>query len=83
MHSITKGPIHHWHHEVTWNVEPKSQEGPFLQGMMLTLMTSYEKTPAFINAICQLFALPLDIDVAATLEFSDCDGPACDKDRKE
>jgi hypothetical protein len=37
---------------------------------MLTLMTSYEKTPAFINAICQLFALPLDIDVAATLEFS-------------
>jgi hypothetical protein len=48
---------------------------------MLTLMTSYEKTPAFINAI--LFALPLDIDVAATLEFSDCDGPACDKDRKE
>ena len=51
--------------------------------MMLTLMTSYEKTPAFINAICQLFALPLDIDVAATLEVFDCDGPACDKDRKE
>ena len=63
------GPIHHWHHEVTWNVEPKSQEGSFLSGMMLTL-TSYKKTPPLVMRLCQLSALPLDIDVAATLEFS-------------